>query len=126
MGLAEIHNIDHTVVFCTDLQAMKLFYRDILGFRIEIEHANWVTFRVGGTRLSLARSESARQPAADKRPALQLAFRVPPSALDQCVEELAGRGVSLGRGPEDIPSWKHRAIFFADPDGNRLEIYAEV
>ena len=28
--------------------------------------------------------------------------------------------------PRDIPAWGHRALFFRDPEGNVIEIYAEV
>jgi catechol-2,3-dioxygenase len=28
-------------------------------------------------------------------------------------------------GPTDIPSWRHRTIFFRDPEDNVIEIYAE-
>lgn len=123
MGLSDIQNIDHTVIFCTDLQGMKQFYHDILGFILEVDRPSWVTFRVGGTRLSLA-AKPSNQGASGT--AIQLAFRVPPNAVDECCAELVLKGINLTRGPVDVPDWRHRAVFFADPEGNRLEIYAEV
>lgn len=125
MTLSAIQNIDHTVIFCADLTRMTDFYRDLLGIPVEVEMPRWITFRVGGTRLSLAaRPPDAPKPCAG--PALQLAFRVPPAALDGCSAELAQKGIAIARGPADIPDWRHRAIFFSDPEGNRLEIYAEI
>jgi lactoylglutathione lyase len=123
MGLSDIHNIDHTVIFCTDLQGMKRFYQGVLGFFPEIERPDWITFRVGGTRLSLAAKPSNLDAPA---PMIQLAFRVQPAAVDECCAELTLKGINLTRGPVDVPDWRHRAVFFADPEGNRLEIYAEV
>lgn len=125
MGLSAIQNIDHTVIFCRDLAQMTAFYRNILGFAIEVDMPHWRTFRVGGTRLSLATRREDHLPPGP-RPGLQLAFRVPPSELDSCCTELAAKGVTLDRGPVDIPDWRHRAVFFSDPEENRLEIYAEI
>jgi len=28
--------------------------------------------------------------------------------------------------PKDLPSWRHRTLFFRDPEGNITEIYAEI
>jgi lactoylglutathione lyase len=38
---------------------------------------------------------------------------------------LLERGVKILAGPADQP-WGHRTLFFRDPDGNVLEIYAEI
>lgn len=38
---------------------------------------------------------------------------------------LTERGVTIISGPTDQP-WGHRTLFFRDPDGNVLEIYAEI
>ena len=57
---------------------------------------------------------------------MQLAFRVAPSEIDEIQAELAAAGVDLLGPPRDIPAWGHRAIFFRDPEGNVIEIYAEV
>jgi lactoylglutathione lyase len=28
--------------------------------------------------------------------------------------------------PKDLPNWRHRTLFFRDPEGNIIEIYAEI
>jgi catechol 2,3-dioxygenase-like lactoylglutathione lyase family enzyme len=56
---------------------------------------------------------------------LQLAFRVPPRDVDRCAAELAEAGVPILLPPTDQP-WGHRTLFFRDPDGNVLEVYAEI
>ncbi|GAB4001164.1 hypothetical protein GCM10029992_35780 [Glycomyces albus] len=56
---------------------------------------------------------------------MQLAFRVPPPAVDACCAELAEAGVPIVREPTDLPSARHRTLFFRDPEGNLIEIYAE-
>jgi lactoylglutathione lyase len=56
---------------------------------------------------------------------LQLAFRVAPSEVVSCAAVLAERGARIISGPIDQP-FGHRTLFFRDPDGNVLEIYAEI
>ena len=56
---------------------------------------------------------------------LQLAFRVAPAAVAECAAALQGKGVPLVAPLADHP-FGHRTIFFRDPDGNVLEIYAEL
>jgi len=56
---------------------------------------------------------------------VQLAFRVPPNAVEVCHAELVAAGVPIVRGPTDIPSLRHRTLFFRDPEENVVEIYAE-
>lgn len=57
--------------------------------------------------------------------AVQLAFRVPPPAVDACHAELVAKGVTIVRGPTDLPKSRHRTLFFRDPEDNVIEIYAE-
>ena len=56
---------------------------------------------------------------------LQLAFRVAPQEVDACAATLEERGVAIVSPPTDQP-FGHRTLFFRDPDGNVLEIYAEI
>jgi catechol 2,3-dioxygenase-like lactoylglutathione lyase family enzyme len=56
---------------------------------------------------------------------LQLAFRVAPGEVATCANTLEERGVSIVSGPTDR-AFGHRTLFFRDPDGNVLEIYAEI
>jgi catechol 2,3-dioxygenase-like lactoylglutathione lyase family enzyme len=56
---------------------------------------------------------------------LQLAFRVGVAEVDECATALKAAGVHLIAEPTDQP-WGHRTLFFRDPDGNVLEIYADL
>ena len=57
--------------------------------------------------------------------AVQTAFRVPPPEVDACHEALIAQGVPIIREPTDLPGWRHRTLFFRDPEDNIIEIYAE-
>jgi lactoylglutathione lyase len=127
-ALAEIRQIDYTVIFARDMAAMRHFYGTVLGFPVLHElSTGWVAYRVGSTTLALTthglRFSDPAPPAGVL--SLQLAFRVAPKVVDACAEELAAAGVKIESPPTDQP-FGHRTLFFRDPDGNVLEIYAEI
>ena len=56
---------------------------------------------------------------------MQLAFRVSPRGIGSCRTELVDAGVPIVRDLTDLPRARHRTLFFRDPEGNLIEIYAE-
>jgi len=129
MSLKDIHNFDYVILLCRNMRETRLFYRDVMGFPLERDSENWVSFRMGSTLLTL-RPRGRTQawddgPAAPGSAAVQLAFRVPPPAVDACHAELVAKGVAIVRQPTDLPDWRHRTLFFRDPEDNLIEIYAE-
>lgn len=121
-SLGGIGLIDYTVLPCRRFDPTVAFYRDVMGFPLAVERDGRVNFQVGPTVLALARRDDSGAPAAS----VQLAFRVEMPEVDRCHAELTARGVLIERGPVDLPAWGHRAIFFRDPEGTLIEIYAEV
>ena len=123
-----IRSIDYTVILVRDMAAMRRFYEDVLSFALERELSeHWIEYRIGPNILALARQGriAADLPTPKGSAALQLAFKVAPAEVDQCAEELLRHGVALLSPPTD-QSFGHRTLFFRDPDGNLLEIYAEI
>jgi catechol 2,3-dioxygenase-like lactoylglutathione lyase family enzyme len=123
-----IRAVDYTVVFVRDMAAMRRFYEGVLCFPLTRElSAGWIEYRIGGNTLALARpSWTARDAPVPKGSAsLQLAFRVAAADVDRCAEELNRHGVDLLEPPTNQP-FGHRTLFFRDPDGNLLEVYAEI
>jgi len=123
-----IRSIDYTVIFARQMGAMREFYGTTLGFPLHRELSpHWVEFRVGSNVLAL--TEHGRRFSDPSLPigalSLQLAFRVAPSEVESCAATLVERGVNIIAGPTDQP-FGHRTLFFRDPDGNVLEIYAEI
>jgi glyoxylase I family protein len=128
VSLGEIRNLDYAILLCNRMDETRAFYRDVMRFPIEADLPNWVSFRVGAALLTLRRrgewmvcDDGKSVPGSA---AVQLAFRVPP-AVDACHAELVAKGVPILRGPTDLPDWRHRALFFRDPEDNIIEIYAE-
>jgi len=128
-GLGGIRNLDYTILLCNRMAETRAFYRDVMGFPIETDLENWVSFRVGGALLTL-RPRGVWSVCDDGKSvpgsaSVQLAFRVAPPEVDACHAELLAKGVSILRGPTDLPNWRHRTLFFRDPEDNVIEIYAE-
>ena len=123
-----IRAVDYTVIFVRDMPAMRRFYEDILCLSVQRELSpGWIEYQLGGNTLALARPSltAGDAPLPPGSAALQLAFRVSPSDVDACAEELVAKGVALVSPPTDRP-FGHRTLFFRDPDGNLLEMYAEI
>lgn len=123
-----VRAIDYTVIFVRDMAAMRRFYEDILRFPLLRELSpGWIEFRVGGNTLALARPSltAADVPTPNGSASLQLAFKVSAPAVDQCAGELVRQGVNLLTPPTD-QAFGHRTLFFRDPDGNLLEVFADI
>jgi catechol-2,3-dioxygenase len=130
--LKSIRNLDYVVLLCNDLAPMRNFYHNLMGFPIHLETESWIEMRVGSLLLTL----SKRRPWVGDPPpagsaAVQLAFRVAPHEVQTCYEELLAKQVEIVQAPQinDKRMWKywqHKTLFFKDPEGNLLEIYAEI
>jgi catechol 2,3-dioxygenase-like lactoylglutathione lyase family enzyme len=123
-----IRAIDYTVIFVRDMVAMRRFYEDVLGFAMLRELSpGWVEYRVGNNTLALARPSltAADAPTPKGSASLQLAFKVSAPEVDQCADALVRMGVNLLSPPTD-QTFGHRTLFFRDPDGNLLEVFAEI
>src|SRR5690348_1320754 len=92
-----IKAIDYTVVFVRDMAAMRRFYEDVMRFPLLRELSpGWIEYQIGSNTLALARPgrTAADTPLPAGSAALQLAFKVAPSEVDQCAEELVQHGVA--------------------------------
>jgi len=114
VSLGGIRNFDYAILLCNKMAETRAFYRDVMKFSIETDRENWVSFRVGATLLTLrprgpwtvcddGKSTPGSAP-------IQLAFRVPPPAVDACHAELVAKNVPVLRGPTDLPDWRHRTL----------------
>jgi catechol 2,3-dioxygenase-like lactoylglutathione lyase family enzyme len=123
-----IRAIDYTVIFVRDMTAMRRFYEDIIGLALQRELSpNWLEYQLGGNTLALAWPSltASDVPTPAGSAALQLAFKVSAADVDACADELVRQGVALVSPPTD-QSFGHRTLFFRDPDGNLLEVFAEI
>ena len=116
-----------------DVPAMARFYRDVLGFEVENDRGEYVEFASEGVRFAVcARSIMAQATEDDgfRRPpdghSFELAFPCSsPAVVDEVYAEIVGQGAAPVQGPADMP-WGQRTAFFADPDGNIHELFADL
>ena len=126
--LSAIRNMDYVIVFARDMAAMRRFYADVMLFPVYRDvHPSWIEHRVGGTLLALTERGFVFDDAGTPQGALsvQLAFRVTRSEVDACAEAFRRTGIKIVGEPTDQP-WGHRTLFVRDPDGNVVEIYADL
>jgi len=106
-------------------EAARRFYHHVMGLPIACERAGWIQFQVGDTGLDLRPLDEKLSDGRAGRPAVQLGIRVRYDQIHACYEELKARGVEVLEPPSD-QGWGHRTLFFADPEGNLLEMYADL
>jgi lactoylglutathione lyase len=124
--LANIRNLDYVILLCYDTTQMKAFYHETLGFPIYRDWEGWIEMRIGAVLLTLRKR--GRPYDGEKHPdsaGVQLAFRVAPPEVEDCYHELLQKQVEIIQAPRD-QDYGHRTLFFKDPEGNILEIYADI
>jgi len=130
MTAAAIRNLDYIILLCTRMAETRAFYLETMKLQLEMDRAEWVSFRVGSGLLTLRPRGSGLAwdvgPAVAGSASVQLAFRVPPPAIDDWHAELIAKGVPILSPPKDLAGWQHRTLFFRDPEGNIVELYAEI
>ncbi len=125
--LTPVQQLSYVIVLCDDIDRMKTFYRDLFSFPVDSETDESLALRAGSVLLALrkrTRNYDGRSGGPDS-PGVQLAFLVSPAEVDECYKLLIDRGVQILDQPTDQPRG-HRTVYFADPEGNVLEVYAEI
>ena len=96
--LSQIRQIDYTVIFARNMDAMRHFYETVMEFPLlRALSDRWIEYRVGSTTLALT-THGARfndTPPEQGALSLQLAFRVAPQAVADCAAALEAKGVGL-------------------------------
>ncbi|HTV44860.1 MAG TPA: DOPA 4,5-dioxygenase family protein [Stellaceae bacterium] len=130
-SMIKLDRIGHVNLRVADQEASKRFYRDILGFAIAEEDPEH-----GGVFMTLGENfhtlDIGQHPTPDAAPRPQrgqiglahIAFQVGSyAALRDAYRHLVASGVEILRATNHV---NQRSFYFADPDGNTLEIYYEM
>jgi len=124
----QIKELGHVVLYVSDLGRSADFYRDTLGF-YEIERRSGMAiFSAGRTHHELLLIEVGGEPIAKHAPIpglYHIGFKIGDDAADirAAYHELRDHGVTI------IGSADHtvtHSLYIIDPDGNELELYADV
>ncbi len=124
----KIHELGHVVLYVTNLETVGNFYRDVLGFH-EV-HREWPMAMFSGGRthheLLLIEVGGTAEHSGRPKPGLyHLGFKVADSheELKAVYLELQEKHVPiLGLTDHTVT----HSIYIVDPDGNELELYADV
>lgn len=129
MSLRSLRQLDYLILPCRDLAATRSFYLHVLKLPLVEDHGQWVRFKLGATFLTLRPRgrwlswDDGEVP--EGAACLHLAFKVAYEEVDVCHRELIESGAEIVEAPVD-QDFGHRTLFFRDPEGNVLEIYAEL
>lgn len=124
----QIKELGHIVLYVTDITKMADFYRDALGFREIDRRPGMALFSSGRTHHELLLIEIGGMPRERHAPEpglYHIGFKIGdgPDALKAVHQELQGKGVTI------VGSANHtvtHSLYILDPDGNELELYADV
>ena len=123
--------IDYIEFPATDIAATKRFYHDVLGFCVaeqDPKHGGvFMTLGDGFHTIDIAQHpapQDAPRPQSGQLGLAHIAFKVASyAALREAYAHLLKNGVEIQRAADHVCQ---RSIYFADPDGNGLEIYYEM
>lgn len=123
-----IHELGHVVLYVTSLERSANFYRDTLGFT-EISRGRGVAaFSSGRTHHEMLLIEigGESRPRHAPEPGLyHIGFKIGDGAeaAKEVYQELLAKGVTIvGTADHTVT----HSIYVLDPDGNELELYADV
>ncbi|HTK60094.1 MAG TPA: VOC family protein [Candidatus Baltobacteraceae bacterium] len=124
----EIKELGHVVLYVTDAEKVAAFYRDTLGFREIARGPGHAAFSSGRTHHEMLLLEVGGEPLRDGRPKpglYHIGFKIGdgPDAIRQVYRELLEKGVPIvGTADHGVT----HSVYVEDPDGNELELYADV
>lgn len=131
--MMKLKRIGHVLLSVGDIEASKRFYRDVLGFVVaEEEPDHGGVFMTLGDNYHTLDIVQHPHPEAAGRPQahgthlglIHIAFEVESYALlREAYLHLQRHGVALRRATNHV---NQRSLYFADPDGNGIEVYYEV
>lgn len=123
-----IKELGHVVLYVSNLERSANFYRDTLGFHEIVRQHGLAAFSSGRTHHELLLIEIGGQSSSnhDPKPGLyHIGFKIGDGseAAKQVYRELVEKGVEItGTGDHGVT----HSIYLLDPDGNELELYADV
>jgi catechol 2,3-dioxygenase-like lactoylglutathione lyase family enzyme len=134
--MIKVVDVAHVMFNVTDMERALKLYRDILGFTVsgtyngEVTWLNFGQYKEGeklffhDLGLYLVPNpapENARKTVGLNHAAFRLAS---PADVDQAAEEMKAAGVKILKGPGTHKEDGDRYLYFADADGNVLELVA--
>lgn len=124
----EIKELGHIVLYVTSIERSAAFYRDTLGFK-EITHDRHIAlFSAGRTHHEMLLIEIGGAPKQHRGPEpglYHIGFKIGdrPESIRQVYKELRQKDVVIVGSADHTVT---HSLYILDPDGNELELYADV
>ena len=124
----QIKELGHIVLYVTNLKQSADFYRDTLGFREIAREEGVAVFSAGRTHHELLLIEVGGEPKRSLVPRAGLyhiGFKIGDGqeSLRDAYKELKEKGVAMVGATDHGVT---HSLYIKDPDGNELELYADV
>ena len=126
--IMRIKELGHVVLYVSSLKRSADFYKNILGFKEIHREASIAVFSSGHTHHELMLIEVGGAPRSNNQagPGLyHIGFKIgdTPEDIKKAYAELKKEGIAIhGVGDHGVT----HSIYIHDPDGNELELYADV
>lgn len=126
--------LEGITILSKDVVRLARFYREVLGFRIVVEEADYVEFDNSGVRLAIfttplmADNTNGHPSFLEERKGQAFEFNFQcdsPEDVHALYKEYVSKGATAIMEPK-VKSWGHVTAFFADPDGNIHSLFAVV
>lgn len=122
-----IHELGHVVLYVTNLEKSANFYKDILGFSEITRNKLMALFSGGRTHheLLLIEVEGEAHPRKPGPGLYHIGFKIGDSHEDvvKAYKELKKKDIEIVGATDHTVT---HSIYILDPDGNELELYADV
>ncbi|MEK7181561.1 MAG: VOC family protein [Patescibacteria group bacterium] len=124
----EIKELGHVVLYVSNLERSANFYRDTLGFREIVRKPGMAAYSSGRTHHEMLLIEvggSPREKHAPEPGLYHIGFKIgdTPEDIQRAYKELQEKGVPfIGASDHTVT----HSLYILDPDGNELELYADV
>jgi len=120
-------------ILTNNVPRLVSFYRDILGFSVKNDLDQYVEFENEGVRFAICAHSIMEKAtchpsysAPRRGQSFELAFPLEnPGDVDEAYKQILALGATPIQEPATMP-WGQRTAFFADPDGNIHELFAEI
>lgn len=124
----QIKELGHVVLYVSRLARSADFYRDTLGFHEIMRDRGIAVFSSGRTHHELLLIEVGEKPRIKQRPEpglYHIGFKIgdSPVAIKQAFRELQANHVTIVGSSDHTVT---HSIYILDPDGNEIELYADV
>lgn len=121
-----VRAIAHTVIEIADLDRARTFYGERLGVRDIVDQwpdSDEVCLSCPSGQALVLRQSSA--PRSFSEGGVHQAYRATPAGIERIVQSLAADAITVHRYHEDRPAEQADNCYFADPDGNRIQLVAK-